>query len=140
MPVEQVRECNMCRRVTPLSGMKKNGTKASGRRRWGTRCAPCSATQARQWYADNKEYANAAAQVRAYGITVEDYAELMRAQGGGCAICFTIENSGHRLCVDHNHSTGAIRGLLCHGCNRGLGLLQDDPDVLARAITYIERY
>lgn len=44
------------------------------------------------------------------------------------------------LAVDHDHETGCLRGLLCEGCNRGIGLLRDDPDLLRRAADYIERF
>ena len=66
-----------------------------------------------------------------YGISVE----MMRAiQGAPCAIC-----GGPGGCVDHDHSTGAVRGPLCRGCNQGLGLLKDDIGLLSRAIEYLQR-
>jgi len=78
-----------------------------------------------------------------YGITVEDYAEMLEAQGGGCAICgIRGEDQNGRvknLAVDHDHATGAVRGLLCHLCNRALGLLQDSPEQLRRALQYLEK-
>lgn len=55
-----------------------------------------------------------------------------------CEICATsAKDNGRRLCVDHNHDTGEVRGVLCNRCNRALGLLQDNLDVLVRAVTYL---
>lgn len=53
------------------------------------------------------------------GLTIEDYERLLAAQGGGCAICGATPKT-RRLDVDHDHRTGAVRGLLCHRCNRAL--------------------
>ena len=53
------------------------------------------------------------------GVTDEDYARLLAAQGGGCAICGNPPKT-RRLHVDHDHKTGRVRGLLCHRCNRAL--------------------
>src|SRR5882757_2270699 len=61
-----------------------------------------------------------------YGITPEQYDEMLASQKGGCAICKT-KNVSTFLCVDHDHRTNVVRGLLCHPCNTGIGMLQDDP-------------
>jgi hypothetical protein len=68
-----------------------------------------------------------------YGLTVEEYDRLLAAQGGGCALC----GSAERLAIDHDHDTGAVRGLLCHACNTGIGLLRDDPERALRAAAYL---
>lgn len=81
--------------------------------------------------------------VRTYGITLVRYREILNEQNHCCAIChgegFTMKE-GHvaKLMVDHCHKTGAVRGLLCHNCNRALGLLKDDKDALTRAGEYLE--
>lgn len=76
---------------------------------------------------------------RNYGISLADYDEMLEAQDGGCAICGkSPEANGRRLGVDHNHATGEVRGLLCSACNTGLGLFQDSPACLRRAISYLE--
>lgn len=74
-----------------------------------------------------------------YNLTVEEYDQLLADQDGKCAICYTTNpgGSGSRFAVDHNHQTGAVRGLLCSNCNRGIGLLQDDAVVLSNALNYI---
>jgi hypothetical protein len=70
-----------------------------------------------------------------YGISLEDYDAMLARQGGVCATC-RKRRSG-RLCVDHCHVTGKVRGLLCRNCNFGLGLFRDDADVVERAAAYL---
>ncbi len=74
---------------------------------------------------------------RNYGITVGDYEAKLRSQGGGCAICGSLCTSGRRLAVDHDHTTGVLRGLLCMHHNQGLGKFQDNPELLDRAAAYL---
>lgn len=77
---------------------------------------------------------------RKYGIDLEDYTNLLAKQGGGCAICgATKGNKGtKRLCVDHDHKTGKVRGLLCGNCNFMLGYSKDKVSNLRRGIQYLE--
>lgn len=78
--------------------------------------------------------------LRRYGITPEELEQRIADQGGRCFLCGHIPNgvkSASRLTVDHDHRTGQVRKLLCNGCNRGLGYLQDDPDLMERAAAYI---
>lgn len=64
---------------------------------------------------------------------------LLISQKNRCMICGTLDkNQQYRLCVDHNHRTDEIRGLLCQGCNGGIGLFADSPLVLRRAIMYLK--
>ena len=78
-----------------------------------------------------------------YGIERGWYQKTFEAQGGKCAICGR-NNSGRsnskRFCVDHNHITGQVRGLLCHPCNSGIGKLKDDVDLLQKAIHYLQQH
>ena len=81
---------------------------------------------------------------RNYGIGLEDWRRLHQEQEGLCAICrgegFTMgRDHVSKLMVDHCHSTGDVRGLLCHNCNRALGLLQEEPENIKRALEYLER-
>jgi len=75
--------------------------------------------------------------VRVYNITEDDYANLYGDQSGKCAIC---ENSNVRLVIDHNHDTGKVRQLLCDNCNRGIGLLKDNPEILQKAADYLRKF
>lgn len=85
--------------------------------------------------------------LNSYNIDAEMYYQFLKIQGGGCYLCGkTPEENGRRLSVDHDHaccppdfSCGfCIRGLLCTDCNQGLGNFHDNPEILQRAITYLE--
>lgn len=72
-------------------------------------------------------------------ITCERYEEMLAAQGGACSICERTENQfGKGMCVDHDHTTGLVRGILCTDCNMGIGNLKDDIALLRRAVAYLE--
>ena len=73
-------------------------------------------------------------QLQKYGLTEEAYAAMVVSQGGCCLICGSPVD---RLHVDHDHSTGDVRGLLCQSCNHGLGNFKDRVDLLLRAADYL---
>ena len=80
---------------------------------------------------------------RTYSITLAEYDALLELQKGRCAICggegFLMgPQHKKKLVVDHDHATGKVRGLLCHNCNRALGLLGDKPELLHRAADYLK--
>jgi hypothetical protein len=74
---------------------------------------------------------------RKFGLTPAEYEAKLAAQGGGCALCGRAPAPGRQLDIDHDHTTGAVRGLVCNGCNQGLGQFQDDPIRLAYAASYL---
>jgi len=102
-------------------------------RKTGTRniCKACARLRAREWGFKKK-----------YGITVLDFDKMLAEQGGACLVCGT-KDSGRTnslvLCVDHDHKTGKVRGLLCHNCNVAIGSMQDNPALLRKAAEYLER-
>jgi len=80
---------------------------------------------------------------RTYNLTIEEYLDIAERQQFKCAICgkdnFKMaEHHSGVLVVDHDHKTGNVRGLLCHNCNRALGLFQDDMSILSHSIKYLE--
>ncbi len=75
---------------------------------------------------------------RDYGITLEQYDEMCRIQNDLCAVCCEPErHKKRRLSVDHDHATGIVRGLLCHRCNKALGLLRENIKTLKNMIKYL---
>lgn len=76
------------------------------------------------------------ARLKRFGLTVEKYMVMLESQEMACAIC--KGTFGHLLCVDHDHRTGKIRGLLCHGCNLIVGNSKENPLTLERAAQYIK--
>jgi hypothetical protein len=77
---------------------------------------------------------------RNYGITLEQYDEMLAKQRGLCYICQQAPPEGKNLSVDHNHTTGEVRKLLCGNCNRGLGLFKERPELLLKAVEYLKEH
>ena len=105
------------------------------------RCKPCSSEWQKAHYKRQKasdpqflEKRREANRRNRYGLTVEEYERLTGKDE--CEAC----GSTHRLCIDHNHETGEVRGLLCNDCNIALGLLEDDLERLASLAGYIRRF
>jgi hypothetical protein len=74
------------------------------------------------------------------GFSPEDFENKLREQNYRCAICETEDPGATNWHADHDHKTGQKRGVLCHKCNTGLGLLKDDIDILCSAIEYLKNY
>jgi hypothetical protein len=83
------------------------------------------------------EYARKSHLMRTYGLTVERWEEIFESQGSSCAICKARETSLH-WCVDHDHETGEVRGILCSPCNVLIGMAKDHPQVLDDAKEYLQ--
>lgn len=100
----------------------------------GPRCAT-------HWRAEVKRRKLAAHDTRVqkvYGLQSGQYGAIYNFQGGTCAICLRAKGTGRRkLAVDHDHTTGAVRGLLCSTCNQMLGHARDEPDFFARTLAYL---
>jgi hypothetical protein len=78
---------------------------------------------------------------RKFGITAEQYAGMLVAQGGACAICETKDTRPWKyFVVDHDHATGRVRGLLCPACNTCIGQARDDSNILREAAHYLEAH
>ena len=125
-----MRRCPDCRTVKLLDEFPKN---RAGRKGYGRYCLPCHNVRSRT----NRELHHGSTRnyhlKRRYGISVEDFAQMLAAQGGVCAIC-GVQNPEH---VDHDHVFGNVRGILCFNCNGGLGQFKDSPDLLHNAIGYL---
>jgi len=75
--------------------------------------------------------------MRKYGMTVDQYDAMLEGQGGGCFICGRPPREDISLHVDHDHSTGKFRGILCFCCNNALADFQEDPELLKKAASYV---
>lgn len=91
------------------------------------RCITCHTTTYRKWYLKET-----------YDITIEVFEEMIEAQDNKCLGC--NKEFDNNIKVDHNHTTGAVRGLLCNGCNIALGHVYDDPKILYGLIEYLESF
>lgn len=120
-------------------------------KQWSKENKESKVKSSRKWNLANKDkvkgYATKSQLKNKFGITLDQYNEMLRIQNGLCAICFQPEtvidkrnNKVIALAVDHNHITGEVRGLLCARCNISLGGFQDSPENLKNAALYLERY
>ncbi|MFD5697441.1 endonuclease VII domain-containing protein [Streptomyces lasiicapitis] len=112
-------------------------------------CKLCHTAQVRGWYGEHSDRSNTNRRrlqlKQNYGLTPDEYDAMLSAQGGVCAICKRperVKRQGKlvRMPVDHCHETGRVRALLCHSCNRAIGLLGDDTELLRAATEYLLRH
>ncbi len=127
------KECFVCKE---LKSLKKYYSNPSG---IGGKAARCKECHNKSPYRSSQYYRERWLK-RAYGITVDEYNELLKHQGNKCGICWKpSDDMNQRLVIDHNHKTGEIRGLLCSSCNKGIGFLNDNASTLKSAIIYLEK-
>lgn len=160
------KQCKKCGAVRPLDDFYRDANALDGhrpecipcaraiRRAWYERNREKAIADVKRWQAGNRERHLATQRVRrsrpevkrreragylkrTFGITLDEYDALLAAQGGGCAICNRPPNETISLHVDHDHTTGRTRGILCVRCNNALGLLQEDARLFAAAVTYL---
>jgi hypothetical protein len=109
-------------------------------------CKVCSADIAKEWraaYPEKSDEVKRRSRLKhTYGVDVEWYEGMFHEQGGVCAICGGngVYKGQTNLCIDHNHDTGAVRGLLCNDCNVGLARFKDSPEIARKAAEYLETH
>jgi hypothetical protein len=126
--------CSKCKVDKPLDSFGKRKASKDGLQH---SCKECREVSRKKTYCPDKA-ANLSLKSK-FGMTLEDYDTMLEQQGGCCKVCGTDEPGcgNGRFNVDHNHATGEVRGLLCSGCNKGIGHLKDSPDVLLKAAAYL---
>ncbi|MET9467901.1 endonuclease VII domain-containing protein [Streptomyces sp. NPDC006544] len=112
--------CRRCKEIKPHSEWDRNKRASGG---LSTRCKPCRAVESRAHHLK-----------RSYGMTEADRDEMVAEQGGICL----IYKKRPAIHVDHCHTTGKVRGVLCFNCNTAIGKLGDDPDTARRVVSYLE--
>lgn len=136
-----MKTCSKCKTSKPLT--EYSHKRPSGRKPGlQPRCKACAIEDSRDWYLANKERAKNTRLLSEYGITLDQYYEMLSLQDNSCLICsskFSFETASKRPCVDHCHIHGHVRGILCNECNRGLGYFHDDTKSLAKAIQYLKK-
>ena len=122
------KRCSRCGEVKPAETFAKSSRARDG---LTGHCYPCKTADSRE-----RNY-----RIRTkYGISNGDYLAMVEAQGGRCAICGEHPDPARqhaKLYIDHCHDSGKVRGLLCHGCNVGIGWMQDQPERLDAAAAYL---
>lgn len=92
-----------------------------------------------KYVAKNPEYYKMR-NLKRYGLTSQQYDDLFWKQGGRCALCQTNSHNGKGWHIDHCHTTGKVRGILCNNCNVGLGHFKERIELLKTAIEYLEKH
>lgn len=129
--VETVRICNKCNVEKPIEMFRHRNQLIKGKYyswyQW--QCKKCFSLSTSLRKTEEK-----------LGMAKGEYAAMLKAQGGVCAICKSSysDKRGSRLSVDHDHLTGKVRGLLCFSCNSGAGQFKDSPQLLREAAAYLE--
>ena len=131
-----MKKCGKCKEIKPLSEYH-NETRSSDGKTY--RCKPCAREAARRHYCPKRstDYWRE----KKYGVTPEQWDLMLKRCGNRCEICGKEnkrQNKRRALCVDHNHETGEVRGLLCDNCNVGIGKLQDNVELLKKAAVYLQ--
>ena len=129
-----MKSCSTCKEQKDISNFSKNRAQKDG---LANVCKPCFQVVERLSRRRNPGRTRNEWLKYSYGITSAQYDKLLVKQKGSCAICKSIPTK-KRLAVDHDHSTGKIRGLLCHPCNAAIGLFKDNTDFLLEAKRYLE--
>ena len=137
-----LRTCSRCLGDKPIEVFTLLGGKRASNRT--STCTPCRTSYNKIRRARNPEHVYGIERrskfKTQYGITPEEYDIMLEKQGGGCAICGVNKPSDRttHFAVDHCHTTGTVRGLLCTKCNRGLGLFNDDTIRIEQAVKYLK--
>ena len=136
-PTKTCKKCNNSYTLDKFTNQKRY---KDGKHPW---CKSCRYVYDRLWSINNKLAKRTSilkSRSKKFGLTYEEYQNLINVQNNQCAICKKTEKEEKRaLAIDHCHSSGKIRGLLCHMCNRMLGMARDNIDILNKAISYLEK-
>lgn len=100
-------------------------------------CRECHKQNCKDRWHSKSPLERKAAKALKYGITKEEFLKLYEKQEGKCAICNEVPTTERGLHIDHCHTTKRVRGLLCHGCNTGIGAMKENISVLNNAISYL---
>ena len=136
--------CTACKTEKLLSEFPIRKTHRPGKP--VSQCTACKVAYNRTYRIENREKVidtERRSKLKAtYGITPEQYELMLERQSGKCAICAAKKPGGRTklFFIDHCHTKGHIRGLLCMRCNTGLGLFFDNPKFLSNAATYLKEH
>jgi hypothetical protein len=141
MPSTNTKTCSRCHKSKDDSEF---GLRAKSDRLLASWCKQCESDYRKQRWSEGKiknkkkdsRVSRRYALLYSYNLTNEQYDEMLVKQDHRCAVC-GIRPFIEKLSVDHDHETGKVRGLLCHKCNVGIGMLRDDPEILNSAIMYL---
>ena len=135
-----MKECRVCHITKPDTDFylcKRKGGNPEARH---TECKQCAISRVKRTR-DPRRARDLHLQ-RTYGITIEQWEQMLDDQNGGCAICGTTKPGGkhNQFCTDHNHLTNEVRQLLCMDCNVVLGIVRESPEHFERLVDYVIKH
>jgi cytochrome c553 len=135
-------QCTRCKQIKPLDEFSKDSRKANGRAGMCKDChnASAKASKKHTHYKVDKEASKFYSIKSRYGLTMQQYQEMVKAQNGRCAICGKIPTKAYGLQVDHDHSSGKVRALLCHACNVTVGFINESPELAMQIAKYLNEH
>jgi Recombination endonuclease VII len=133
-----MKTCKICGLEKSLTKFRSYRTKTKGFVH-RDECQECKYKYEKRRKASNPDSVKSWWLHKKFNMTLVQYKELEKSQGGVCAICSKSQNN-KCLAVDHDHQTGKIRALLCDKCNRGIGLLGDSSTIISRALEYVKKH
>jgi hypothetical protein len=129
------------RRQSPEYRIKRNAQDRARRRKNKTKSRAQYKRDAARISPERKRYYKLRSILKgSFTLSFDDYKAWLNKHKNLCFICNRPDQTGIALAVDHNHSNGKLRGLLCGHCNTGLGLFKDNPNLLQKAIDYLHQY
>jgi len=131
-----MKKCTKCKIVQPFKDFHINSRKGQ----LAPRCKKCNRIKHNEWAKKNRDKIKKRHSIswrkHKYGLTQEQYNDMILSQNNECAIC---KKPSHKtLHIDHDHTTGKVRGLLCSTCNTGIGFFNEDIDSLNNAVKYLK--
>ena len=136
-----MKKCRTCQENKPLAEFHSHASCAQGVRPDCKVClAPYNSKRSKDYATKDPDQRRFVIIKHRFGLTKEQYLTMFEAQGFGCKIC-NSKNPGagkKYFSIDHCHKTNKIRGILCHGCNAGLGMFQDSASFLLQAVEYLK--
>lgn len=134
-----MKKCPMCNKEKDKDAFNKNRASRDG---LCTYCQSCRSSYRRTKYENQVGRYRSENMKKLYGLSIPDYNAILISQGGKCAICKSTNPNGRgsNFHVDHDHSTGKIRALLCVNCNTAIGLFHENTVLMEKAIEYLKKH
>lgn len=141
-----MKNCSYCKKEKSLEEFHREKSKKDG---LASYCKSCNKLKnienynnfliRKRQYSTKRKHAAEYAIIRKYGVTRSEYLNMLNKQNNTCFIC-NKPSIKKNLCIDHDHKTNKVRGLLCNNCNSGLGFFKDNIEVLLKATEYLKKY
>jgi hypothetical protein len=133
-----IKECPRCSKEKPTSDFYKFYDKWAGKSYYSSRCKPCH-LEYKKSNPNTKRNRKAEKLKLRYGLTYAEWEQMRETEDYKCMACgITEQELGRTLDVDHCHTNGKARGILCNKCNTALGHAYDNPDILRALADYVE--